>query len=97
MRRPVARRRYGLVVARIDGKAQESVHLRCFLGGQEGREDAVFCDERGVRDGHAAAGAVVYGQRGQVLDERASAPDVERLHPEADSQHGLAVLLCVVQ
>jgi len=51
-----------LVVAGVDGEAEEAVGFRGFAGGEEGGEKAVGSDEGGVGDGDFAAGFVVDGQ-----------------------------------
>ena len=87
----------GLVVAGVDGKAEEAVGFGGLVGGEEGGEKAVGSDEGRVGDGDFAAGFMVDGQGGEILDEGAAAPDVERLDAEADAEYGLGEFVGMVE
>ena len=88
---------YGLVVAGVDGEAEEAVGFGRLGGGEERGEETAGGDERAVGDGYAGAGFVIYREGGEVLDEGAAAPDVERLEAVTDAEDGLGVFRGVVE
>lgn len=87
----------GLVVAGVDGEPEKAVLLRRLGRGNDGGEQRVGRDGGGVRDGHAAPGAVIDRHRRKMLDQRTTAPDVERLRAEADGEDGLVQVVGVLE
>jgi hypothetical protein len=85
----------GLVVAGVDGEAEEAVLLGGFFLDDDGAEEGVGGDGDGMGDGYAA-GAVVDGEDVEVLNEGAAAPDVEGLGSEADAEEGLVEVVGVL-
>jgi len=89
----------GLMMAGVDGEAEEIVLFGGFFGGLCGEdvaEEGFWGYGCGVGDGYAAAGGVVDGHRGQVLDEGSAAPDVEGLDAEADGKDRLVEVVGVL-
>jgi hypothetical protein len=87
----------GLMVAGIDGEAEEVVLLGGLFGGEEGAEQGLGRSGDGVGDGYFAACRVVDGEWGEVLNERAPAPDVEDLNAKADGEDGLVEIVGVLE
>ena len=86
----------GLMVAGVDGQAEEAVLFGGFFGGNDGAEERFGGDGGGVGDGDGAAGGVVDGQGAEVLDEGSAAPDVEGLGAEADGEEGFVEVVGVL-
>ena len=87
----------GLVVAGVDGQAEKAVLFGGFVLGDEAAEQGIRRDRRGVGDCDGAAGGVVHGHGSEVLDEGSAAPDVERLHAEADGEQGFMQVVGVLE
>jgi len=86
----------GLMVAGVDGEAQEAILLGGLFMGEEGAEERRRDDGGGVGDGYGFACGVVDGHGGEVLDEGSAAPDVEGLQAEADGEDGLVEVMGVL-
>ena len=86
-----------LVVAGVDGQAEEAVLFGGFVLHDEAAEQGIRRDGGGVGHCDGAAGGVVDGHGGEVLDEGSAAPDVERLHAEADAEQRLAQVMGVLE
>ncbi len=94
----VARSLDGLVMAGVDGQTRFEVRgsgfeFRSDDLGQEG----VGSNGGRVRDGDSAAGAVIHGQAGEVLDQRSAAPDVEHLCAETNREDWFAHVVGVLE
>ena len=87
----------GLVVAGVDGEAEEAVLFGGFFGGEERAEEGFGRDGGSVGYGYGAAGGVIDGQEAEVLDEGSAAPDVEDLDAEADGEDGLVEVVGVLE
>ncbi len=86
----------GLVVAGVDGEAEESVLIGGFFGGDDGAEEGVRGYGGGVGYGYGLSGGMVHGHGGEVLDKGSSAPDIEGLDTEADGEDGLVEVMGVL-
>jgi hypothetical protein len=87
----------GLVVARVDGEAEEVLLFRGFGWNEDSPEERFGRDGGGVGDGNLAAGRVIHRERGEVLNQRAATPYVEDLDAEADGKDGLVEVVCVLE
>jgi hypothetical protein len=76
----------GLMVARVDGQAKETVLLRSFFGGNDGAEKRIGWNGSGMGDGDATASGMVDGQDIEILHQCSSTPDIKRLEAEADGE-----------
>jgi hypothetical protein len=85
-----------LMVARVDGKAEEKVLLWSLGCGDKSAEEGVWGNRGGVSDGDTAASGMVYGEESQVLDQRAATPDIEELDSEADGEDWLIEVVGVL-
>ena len=86
----------GLVVAGVDGEAEETVLFRRFDGGNDGSEEGVGGYGSSVGYGYGASGGVVDWHGDQVLDESSAAPDVEGLGAETDGEDRLIEVVGVL-
>jgi hypothetical protein len=86
----------GLMVAGVDGEAEEAVLFGGFCGGNDGSEEGVGGDCGGVGDGYGTSGRVVDRHGDEVLDEGSAAPDVEGLGAETDGQDGFVEVVGVL-
>jgi hypothetical protein len=87
----------GLMVAGVDGETEEVVLFWGLFGGEEGAEERPGRRSGGVGYGDFAACGVIDGEWGQVLNQRASTPDVEDLDAEADGEDGLVEIVGVLE
>jgi hypothetical protein len=93
----------GLMVAGVDGEAEEAVLFVGFgfwIGGSgvgdDGSEEGVGVDCGGVGYGYGTSGRVVDRHGDEVLDEGSAAPDVEGLGAETDGKDGFAEVVGVL-
>jgi hypothetical protein len=94
----VSRNADGLVVAGVDLNSGFEVRgsgfeVRC----DDLSEQGILGHNRRVGGGDGAAGGVVHGHWHEVLDQGATAPDVEHLGPEADGEDGFAHIVGVLE
>jgi hypothetical protein len=87
----------GLMVAGVDGEAEEVILLGGLFEGEESAEQGLGCRSGGVGYGDFATRDMVDGEWGEVLNQRASAPDVEDLDAEADGKDGLVEIVGVLE
>ena len=87
----------GLMVAGVDGQAEEVVLFGSLFCGEESAKEGFGCGGGGVGDGDLAAGGVIDGKDGEVLHQRAAAPDVEDLDAEADGEDRLVEIVRVLK
>ena len=86
-----------LVVAGVDGQAQEAVLFGGFVRDDEAAEQGFRRDRRGVGHCDGATGGVVHGQGARCWTEGSAAPDVEGLHAEADGEQGFVQVVGVLE
>ncbi len=87
----------GLMVAGVDGETKEVVLFGGLVGCEESAEERFGCDGRVVGDGDFAAGGVIDREWAEVLNEGATAPDVEELDAEADGEDGFVEVVGVLE
>jgi hypothetical protein len=87
----------GLVVAGVDGQAEEVVLFGSFVCSEQRAEERFGCGRSGVGDGDFATGGVVDGKDGEVLDQGAAAPDVKDLDAEADGEDRFVEVVGVLE
>jgi hypothetical protein len=87
----------GLMVARVDGKAEKVVLFGSFGRSKDGSEKGFGCDGGSVGDGDLASSGVVDGKNSKVLNQRAAAPYVEYLDTEADGEDGFVEVVRVLE
>lgn len=75
-----------LMVAGVDGKAEETLLQRGFFGGEDACQEGSGGYRRRMGDSHGLSGGVVYRHRSEMLYESAAAPYVEGLNAEADGE-----------
>src|ERR1700677_4481892 len=93
----VSRDTDGLVVAGVDGEAQEVVLFGGFVFGEYGAEQGFGCDGCGVGNSDLTTSRVVDGKDAEVLYECATAPDVEELDTETDGEDGFVEVVGVLE
>jgi hypothetical protein len=93
----VARDAAGLVMAGVDGEAEEVVLLGGLFDGEKRAEERLGRGGCSVGDGDFAAGGVIDRENVEVLNQRAAAPDVEDLDAEADGEDGLVEVVRVLK
>jgi len=87
----------GLVMAGVDGEAEEVFLLRGFFRGEKCAEKGFRGDCSRVGDRDFAACGVIDEKRAKVLYERASAPGIEDLGSKADSEERLVEVVGVLE
>src|SRR5271163_2494081 len=85
-----------LMVAGVDGKPEEEVLLWGLGGGEEAAKEGLGSDCSGMSDRDTAASGMVHRENGQILNQRATTPDVEELDAEADSEDRLIEVVGVL-
>ena len=87
----------GLMMAGVDGQAEEVVLLGGFFASQKRAEKRFGRGSRSVGDGDLAASRVIDGKNGQILNQRSAAPDVENLDAEADGEDGFVEVVRILE
>src|ERR1035437_2151484 len=87
----------GLMMAGVHGQAEKAVAHGDLLDGRDLAEQRVWRYGSGVGDGDGAAGLVVYGHRGEILQQGSAAPDVQHLGSEADGEDGFAHVVGILE